>query len=176
MRSILRSNSWKTKTTVCWGKRDRWLSFDGVEDFFGSLNQKIVELPMVCHENQLFSSLIIFMTVCAWGSVVRVVCIRTHGCARTTNAFPGFISSFFFVSYYVFMLFCAMTCAGRAPCAGGPWWRIRQYDQKYTEVMLLESLLTLSLGFILLYIPYEQTLVRLYIVRARRIQMYSYEF
>lgn len=81
MRSILRSNSWKTKTTVCWGMRDRWLSYDGVEIFFGGLNQKIVELPMVCHENQLLSSLIIFMTVCAWDSVVRVACIRTHGCA-----------------------------------------------------------------------------------------------
>jgi hypothetical protein len=51
MRSILRSSSWKTKTTVCWGMRDRWLSYDGVEEFFGGLNQKIVELPMVCHEN-----------------------------------------------------------------------------------------------------------------------------
>jgi len=77
MRSILRSNSWKTNTTVCWGMRDRWLSYDGVEDFFGGLNQKIVELPMVCHEDQLLPSLIIFMTVCAWDSVVRVACIRT---------------------------------------------------------------------------------------------------
>ena len=54
MRSILGSDSWKTKTTVCWGMRDRWLSYDGVEEFFGGLNQKIVELPMVCHENCLF--------------------------------------------------------------------------------------------------------------------------
>lgn len=50
MRSILESGSWKTKTTICWGMRDRWLSYDGVEEFFGGLNQKIVELPMVCHE------------------------------------------------------------------------------------------------------------------------------
>ncbi|PWZ31319.1 hypothetical protein Zm00014a_018955 [Zea mays] len=52
MRSILRSSSWKTKTTVCWGMRDRWLSYDGVEDFFGGLNQKIVELPMAGHHVQ----------------------------------------------------------------------------------------------------------------------------
>ncbi|XP_066313183.1 uncharacterized protein [Miscanthus floridulus] len=52
MRSILRSNSWKTKTTVCWGMRDCWLSYDGVEDFFGGLNQKIVELPMAGHHVQ----------------------------------------------------------------------------------------------------------------------------
>ncbi|CAO2167523.1 unnamed protein product [Urochloa humidicola] len=52
MRSILGSNSWKTKTTVCWGMRDRWLSYDGVEEFFRGLNQKIVELPMAGHHVQ----------------------------------------------------------------------------------------------------------------------------
>jgi len=52
MRSILGSDSWKTKTTVCWGMRDRWLSYDGVEEFFGGLNQKIVELPMAGHHVQ----------------------------------------------------------------------------------------------------------------------------
>jgi hypothetical protein len=48
MRNILSSDSWKTKTTVCWGLRDRWLNYDGVEDFCGSANYKILELPMVC--------------------------------------------------------------------------------------------------------------------------------
>ncbi|WVZ67664.1 hypothetical protein U9M48_016713 [Paspalum notatum var. saurae] len=52
MRSILGSDSWKTKTTICWGMRDRWLSYDGVEEFFAGLNQKIVELPMAGHHVQ----------------------------------------------------------------------------------------------------------------------------
>ncbi|XP_062207903.1 uncharacterized protein LOC133909472 isoform X2 [Phragmites australis] len=52
MRSILGSDSWKTKTTICWGLRDRWLSYDGVEDFCGGLNHKIVELPMAGHHVQ----------------------------------------------------------------------------------------------------------------------------
>ncbi|WVZ67665.1 hypothetical protein U9M48_016713 [Paspalum notatum var. saurae] len=40
------------KTTICWGMRDRWLSYDGVEEFFAGLNQKIVELPMAGHHVQ----------------------------------------------------------------------------------------------------------------------------
>uniref|UniRef100_A0A0E0FXP1 AB hydrolase-1 domain-containing protein n=1 Tax=Oryza nivara TaxID=4536 RepID=A0A0E0FXP1_ORYNI len=52
MRNILSSDSWKTKTTVCWGLRDRWLNYDGVEDFCGSANYKILELPMAGHHVQ----------------------------------------------------------------------------------------------------------------------------
>lgn len=34
MRKILTSESWKINTTICWGMRDRWLRFDGVEDTY----------------------------------------------------------------------------------------------------------------------------------------------
>ncbi|MQL88414.1 hypothetical protein Taro_020967, partial [Colocasia esculenta] len=47
MRNILSSESWKVRTTICWGKRDRWLDFDGVEDFCSRFNHILVELPMV---------------------------------------------------------------------------------------------------------------------------------
>lgn len=33
MRMILKDQNWKVKTTIFWGERDRWLSYDGVEDF-----------------------------------------------------------------------------------------------------------------------------------------------
>ncbi|KAL6217849.1 hypothetical protein ACLB2K_011066 [Fragaria x ananassa] len=33
MRTILTDENWKVPTTICWGKRDRWLTYDGVEDF-----------------------------------------------------------------------------------------------------------------------------------------------
>lgn len=52
MRAILASESWKTKTTICWGLRDRWLSYDGVEDYCKALNHKLVELPMAGHHVQ----------------------------------------------------------------------------------------------------------------------------
>ncbi|RWV80957.1 hypothetical protein GW17_00057683, partial [Ensete ventricosum] len=32
MRTTLASETWKTRTTICWGMRDRWLSYDGVEE------------------------------------------------------------------------------------------------------------------------------------------------
>lgn len=38
---------WKVPTTICWGQRDRWLEFDGVEDFCKETNHKLIELPMV---------------------------------------------------------------------------------------------------------------------------------
>ena len=37
----------------CWGRRDRWLSYDGVEDFLNNSKHKLIELPMV--ETLLFS-------------------------------------------------------------------------------------------------------------------------
>ncbi|KAH9745667.1 AB hydrolase-1 domain-containing protein [Citrus sinensis] len=47
MRTILMDNSWKIPTTVCWGQRDRWLNYDGVEDFCNNSNHELIELPMV---------------------------------------------------------------------------------------------------------------------------------
>lgn len=47
MRTILMDKSWKIPTTVCWGQRDRWLNYDGVEDFCNNSNHELIELPMV---------------------------------------------------------------------------------------------------------------------------------
>ncbi|KAL6959242.1 hypothetical protein U1Q18_041539 [Sarracenia purpurea var. burkii] len=33
MRTTLMDEKWKVQTTICRGQRDRWLSYDGVEDF-----------------------------------------------------------------------------------------------------------------------------------------------
>jgi hypothetical protein len=44
---MLTDENWKVKTTVFWGQRDRWLSYDGVEDFCSNSNHKLVELPLV---------------------------------------------------------------------------------------------------------------------------------
>ncbi|VAH67776.1 unnamed protein product [Triticum turgidum subsp. durum] len=52
MRSILASDSWNTKTTICWGLRDRWLTYDGVEDFCDGLKHNVVQLPMAGHHAQ----------------------------------------------------------------------------------------------------------------------------
>ncbi|KAF8393943.1 hypothetical protein HHK36_020145 [Tetracentron sinense] len=52
MRTILSNENWKVRTTVCWGQRDRWLSYDGVEDFCKRLNHKLVDLPMAGHHVQ----------------------------------------------------------------------------------------------------------------------------
>ncbi|KMZ66804.1 Hydrolase, alpha/beta fold family protein [Zostera marina] len=52
MRTILSSETWKIPTTICWGKRDRWLTFDGVEDFCKASNLKLVELSMAGHHAQ----------------------------------------------------------------------------------------------------------------------------
>ncbi|XP_072965107.1 uncharacterized hydrolase YNR064C [Typha angustifolia] len=52
MRKILSSDSWKVQTTICWGMRDRWLSYNGIEDFCKSSNHKLVELPMAGHHAQ----------------------------------------------------------------------------------------------------------------------------
>ncbi|KAJ8449033.1 hypothetical protein Cgig2_004088 [Carnegiea gigantea] len=52
MRSTLTGKNWKTRTTICWGQRDRWLNYDGVEDFCKSSKHKLVELPMAGHHVQ----------------------------------------------------------------------------------------------------------------------------
>nr|XP_009775314.1 PREDICTED: epoxide hydrolase 3 isoform X2 [Nicotiana sylvestris] len=51
-RAILMDNNWTVQTTVCWGQRDRWLSFDGVEDFCKESKHRLVELPMSGHHVQ----------------------------------------------------------------------------------------------------------------------------
>ncbi|XP_042958775.1 uncharacterized protein LOC122294252 isoform X2 [Carya illinoinensis] len=45
MQRILTDKNWKVPTTVLWGQRDRWLSYDGVEDFCKDANHKLVEVP-----------------------------------------------------------------------------------------------------------------------------------
>lgn len=47
MRKILTDDDWKVKTSICWGQRDRWLDYDGVEDFCKAAKHRLVELPMV---------------------------------------------------------------------------------------------------------------------------------
>ncbi|XP_065028466.1 uncharacterized protein LOC135651862 isoform X2 [Musa acuminata AAA Group] len=52
MRTTLASETWKTRTTICWGMRDRWLRYDGVEEFCKASNHKLVELAMAGHHVQ----------------------------------------------------------------------------------------------------------------------------
>ncbi|KAE8038024.1 hypothetical protein FH972_010571 [Carpinus fangiana] len=52
MRKMLTDENWKVKTTVFWGQRDRWLSYDGVEDFCNNSNHKLIELPLAGHHVQ----------------------------------------------------------------------------------------------------------------------------
>lgn len=40
-------DNWKVRTAVCWGQRDRWLSYDGVEDFCKDSKHQLIQLPMV---------------------------------------------------------------------------------------------------------------------------------
>ncbi|TKY68788.1 Haloalkane dehalogenase [Spatholobus suberectus] len=47
MHTILKDNNWKVQTTICRGQRDRWLSYDGVEDFCKDSNHKLIEVPRV---------------------------------------------------------------------------------------------------------------------------------
>ncbi|KAG6418016.1 hypothetical protein SASPL_120214 [Salvia splendens] len=46
MRRILGDKTWKVRTSVCWGERDRWLSFEGVEDFCRESNHQLIKVPM----------------------------------------------------------------------------------------------------------------------------------
>ncbi|KAG2669723.1 hypothetical protein I3843_14G045200 [Carya illinoinensis] len=52
MQRILTDKNWKVPTTVLWGQRDRWLSYDGVEDFCKDANHKLVEVPTAGHHVQ----------------------------------------------------------------------------------------------------------------------------
>ncbi|WVZ17415.1 hypothetical protein V8G54_010397, partial [Vigna mungo] len=52
MHRILKDKNWKVRTTICWGQRDRWLSFDGVEDFSKDSNHKLIEVPTAGHHVQ----------------------------------------------------------------------------------------------------------------------------
>ncbi|KAL6217847.1 hypothetical protein ACLB2K_011064 [Fragaria x ananassa] len=52
MRTILTDENWKVPTTICWGKRDRWLTYDGVEDFCNDSMYKLIEIPMAGHHVQ----------------------------------------------------------------------------------------------------------------------------
>ncbi|XP_015579731.1 cis-3-alkyl-4-alkyloxetan-2-one decarboxylase isoform X2 [Ricinus communis] len=52
MRSILLDRTWKVRTTICWGQRDRWLGYDGVEDFCKDSKHRLIELPMAGHHVQ----------------------------------------------------------------------------------------------------------------------------
>ncbi|KAK1421836.1 hypothetical protein QVD17_24500 [Tagetes erecta] len=51
-RNILMDDDWKVKTSICWGQRDRWLDFEGVEDFCKAAKHRLVELPMAGHHVQ----------------------------------------------------------------------------------------------------------------------------
>ncbi|KAI5679869.1 hypothetical protein M9H77_01096 [Catharanthus roseus] len=52
MRTTLKDENWKIKTTICWGQRDRWLSYDGVEDFCKEFNHKLINVPTAGHHVQ----------------------------------------------------------------------------------------------------------------------------
>lgn len=52
MKKILMDTNWKVRTTICWGQRDRWLNYDGVEDFSQLSEHKLIELPMAGHHVQ----------------------------------------------------------------------------------------------------------------------------
>ncbi|KAK3011535.1 hypothetical protein RJ639_011575, partial [Escallonia herrerae] len=52
MRMTLMDASWKVRTTICWGQRDRWLSYDGVEEFCNNSKHRLVELPTAGHHVQ----------------------------------------------------------------------------------------------------------------------------
>ncbi|CAA0833543.1 alpha/beta-Hydrolases superfamily protein [Striga hermonthica] len=52
MRRVLMDENWKVPTTVCWGQRDRWLSFEGVEDFCKESKHQLITLPMAGHHVQ----------------------------------------------------------------------------------------------------------------------------
>ncbi|MCL7024565.1 hypothetical protein MKW94_027810 [Papaver nudicaule] len=52
MRETLSGDSWKVRTTVCWGQRDRWLNYDGVEEYCKGSKHELVELPSAGHHVQ----------------------------------------------------------------------------------------------------------------------------
>lgn len=54
-------DDWKVKTSICWGQRDRWLDFDGVEDFCTASKHRLVELPTV---PTIILSVVLLSAVC----------------------------------------------------------------------------------------------------------------
>ncbi|CAI9107268.1 OLC1v1006586C1 [Oldenlandia corymbosa var. corymbosa] len=52
MRKTLMDEKWRVKTTIFWGERDRWLSFDGVEDFCKESKHQLIKIPMAGHHVQ----------------------------------------------------------------------------------------------------------------------------
>ncbi|XP_027157927.1 uncharacterized protein LOC113759548 isoform X2 [Coffea eugenioides] len=53
MRRILMDENWQVKTTIIWGERDRWLSYNGVEEFCIESKHRLIRLPMVISYNGL---------------------------------------------------------------------------------------------------------------------------
>lgn len=61
-REILSPTSWKKPVSILWGLKDRWLDFNGVENFAKTINARLVQLPQVhtldfpyCWHNNSFS-------------------------------------------------------------------------------------------------------------------------
>ncbi|XP_051134408.1 uncharacterized protein LOC127253723 isoform X2 [Andrographis paniculata] len=52
MRRTLRNESWKVQTVIGWGLRDRWMSFDGVEEFCRESKLRLITLPTAGHHVQ----------------------------------------------------------------------------------------------------------------------------
>ncbi|XP_027157923.1 uncharacterized protein LOC113759548 isoform X1 [Coffea eugenioides] len=52
MRRILMDENWQVKTTIIWGERDRWLSYNGVEEFCIESKHRLIRLPMAGHHVQ----------------------------------------------------------------------------------------------------------------------------
>lgn len=52
MRSILSNKEWKVPTSIIWGMRDRWLKYDGVEEFANFAKHEVIQLPKGGHHVQ----------------------------------------------------------------------------------------------------------------------------
>ncbi|CDP03986.1 unnamed protein product [Coffea canephora] len=52
MRRILMDENWQVNTTIIWGERDRWLSYNGVEEFCIESKHRLIRLPMAGHHVQ----------------------------------------------------------------------------------------------------------------------------
>ncbi|KAG0609934.1 hypothetical protein M758_7G025300 [Ceratodon purpureus] len=51
-KEILSPTRWKKPVSIIWGLKDRWLDFNGVEDFAKSINARLVQLSQVGHHAQ----------------------------------------------------------------------------------------------------------------------------
>lgn len=52
MRSTLSKKEWKVPTSIIWGMRDRWLKYDGVEEFAQYAKHELIQLPQAGHHVQ----------------------------------------------------------------------------------------------------------------------------